>query len=407
MENIELYAKDKNLLQLGLFYFGKEKPKEIITEWEDSDGKYKLVCSSRYGVPGALEQDVYTATTRLWVKQGMPERIKVNYSDIARELGLSPKSSTTKIKNSLKKLGQARYEFEKCFVLATEDGTKKITTQFSLYDRTSLYQYEKGKSKRRSMSELVFPVDIRNNLEKKYYQLLDMKWYRALPEGLPRRLYEYLAKRRYHGVNGVFTISENIICRWLPILDKHTTNRRKRLKKITNYLIDAGYLKEYDFDRKKKLCLFTYAQSGPPIEDQIEDQSDNQEQEQDELLQWLFSIPNMTPSAKMEIANRKDFREKCPEIMEEYQRQAGKITNAGAWIRAAFKEGYKKKEAPVDKQEQENQIKLAIQEQCKIYAEKEGARYQGKTITNIFSAGFFHECGGPVLFVNCNLDDFG
>lgn len=263
---LEPYAKENNLLQLSLFYFGKKRPKQTLVEWEDDQGDYKLGCVCKYGVPGSFDQDVYTACMRIWVKQGMPTNsIKVNYSEIARELKLSPpRGWVGRIKKALRRLGQARYEFNKCFFVSDVEGLKKIDTHFSLFDTATLFSHEKGESKRNSESELVFPDKIRENIEAKYYQLLDMVWYRALPEGLPRRLYEYLEKRRYHNKGGYFTISEEIICRWLPITDKHTTKRRKLLLETAQALIEGGYLESYEFEKKKKQCIFKYAQKGPP-----------------------------------------------------------------------------------------------------------------------------------------------
>ena len=258
---VEPYVKDNNLLQLGLFHFADKRPEKTCTNWSDERGNYELRCICGYGVPGSFDQDVYAACMRIWVKQGMKEPwIKLNYSDIARELHLSPpRAWVGRIKESLKRLAQARYEFTQCFLQATADGVTQINTHFSLFDSASLFSHEQGKSKRNSQSVLIFPDEIQKNLEAKYYQFLDMVWYRALPEGLPRRLYEYLAKRHYHNVNGEFTISEEAICRWLPIMDKNVTNRRKRLVTIAQGLITAGFLREYRFDTKKRQCTFVYA----------------------------------------------------------------------------------------------------------------------------------------------------
>ncbi len=262
MEYLEPYLKDNNLLQLPVFYFGNRGVvcKKKVTKWEDDSGEYSLKCVCDYGTPGALEQDVYTAIMRIWVKNGMKDKtIKVNYSQIAREMGLKPTSWTGKIKKSLEKLAQARYEFSECFIVADEEGNKRISTHFSLFNKVVLFNKNKNNSRRNSESVLEFPDDILKNIESKYYQFLDMAWYRALPAGLPRRMYEFLAKRKYHSIGGVFIISEVAICRWLPIKDEHTTNRRKRLKKTANALIEAGYLLSYNIDTKKKQCYFEYA----------------------------------------------------------------------------------------------------------------------------------------------------
>ena len=132
MDYMEPYAKENNLLQLSLFHFGKRRPvpEKTISEWADTRGNYKLTCVCQYGVPGSFEQDVYAACMRIWVKNGMPATsIKLNYSDIARELNLTPiKAWVGKIKKSLRKLAQARYEFVQCFIKADDAGNKKVST---------------------------------------------------------------------------------------------------------------------------------------------------------------------------------------------------------------------------------------------------------------------------------------
>lgn len=225
----EPYLKENNLLQLSLFNFSRRIVNKTVITWKDENGEYSLKCTCDYGVPGSREQDCYTSCMRIWVKQGMlGGKIEVSYSDIARELGVAkPKNAVGKIKESLKKLGAARYEFVQCFVKADKNGNRKVTTQFSLFDSTSLYEHKSGLSKKDSKSVLIFPDIIKENLEAKYYQYLDMAWYRSLPEGLSRRLYEYLVKRRYHCKGETFVVSEKSICRWLPINDRHSTNRKK------------------------------------------------------------------------------------------------------------------------------------------------------------------------------------
>lgn len=367
---IEPYAKENSLLQLSLFYFGKGRSERTSVEWIDnSGGKCQLECICKYGVPGSFDQDCYTGTMRIWVKQGMPkEGIKLNYSDIARELHLDPKDWVTRIKKSLKKLAQARYEFTRCFIDA-ESKKCEENVHFSLFDSASLFEYEQGKSKRKSESYLIFPDEIQKNLEAKYYQLLDMGWYRALPEGLARRLYEYLSKRRYHNVNGKFTISEQALCRWLPIVDKNVTTRRKRLKKIAQALIDAGYLCDYEFNNKKKHCIFSYAEQNKSKEKNVVENSQEGEkkvpeeiektiQQKEELLEeeivspqvkttylealkWLESLPYFHQKRKDEIAqeNMKEIANCYPGIRQAYEQQSNSGKRPGpGWVYNAFKE---------------------------------------------------------------------
>ncbi len=191
---IEPYCKENNLLQLSLFYFGKGRPNKTEVKWQDENGNYELKCVCDYGLPGSFDQDVYTSCMRIYVKQGMKtDKILLNYSDIARELGLSPISWNGKIKKSLKRLAQARYEFTQCFLHVGENGIERINTHFSLFDSATLFKHVKGKSKRNSESELIFPDKIRENLEAKYYQWLDSVRFHCNQEGCSRAGRQHLS----------------------------------------------------------------------------------------------------------------------------------------------------------------------------------------------------------------------
>ena len=356
MENkfLEPYAKENNILQLSLFYFGRPRPKKTEIVWQDKDGSYKIECYCDYGVPGSFEQDCYTACMRIWVRQGMPKKgISVTYANIAHELDLSsPRSWSSKIKKALQVIGLARYKFTQSFISVADGVPKRINTYFSLFDTASLYSYKKQDKQRGRESQLIFPQEIRRNLECKYYQLLDMAWYRALPEGLPRRLYEYLAKRRYHNIGGDFIIAEELLCRWLPIKDNNVTTRRKTLKKIAEALIDAGYLRAYYFNRPKKQWIFSYAQASIPpkqktaaeLAEQVPVDQRHGQQIQSvflEALNWVATIPYFRKRRKQKLfaLPMEQIVRRYPGIRHDYERLAekGSLPKA-SWIYQRFME---------------------------------------------------------------------
>jgi len=393
------YAKENNLLQLPLYFFGKSVhiKKKWDFEWSDKEGSYKLTCACERGVPGSFEQDVYTGCMRIWISQGMSHgKIVLNYSDIARALELKPvKAWVGKIKKSLKKLALARYEFVQCFIKADKEGNNKVSTFFSLFDSASLFEHEKGKSKKDSKTILTFPNIIQENLEAKYYQMLDMVWYRSLPEGLPRRLYEYLAKRKYHSVNGVFIISEEALCRWLPIRDKNPTNRRKRLKRIADALISERYLVSYSFDKRKKHCVFAYERNSIPRNLEIKKIAEQNvidttstpvesnvsipqrsifstvqnQQYYIELYEWLNSIPYFHKRKKQEIISLPMMKvvDVYQGIRAEYEilKRDGKKPK-GTWIYRQFME---KCETLPEKRECRHEIKLELPKQMELFVE--------------------------------------
>lgn len=356
----EKYAKEKNLIQLPMFFFGKKRPfpNTVSTVWSDEDGKYELHCNCSLGVPGSLEQDTYAATMRIWVKRGMPlEGIEVTYSEIAEELNLDPRSWNQKIKKSLEKLGQARYRLKKSFVKVDEDGNRKIDTHFSLFDTVILFTKDQSVKKQKNhKSRLVFPDIIKENLEAKFYQFLDMKLYKAIPGGLARRLYEYLAKKKYQSKEGRLVISEELICRWLPIKDNHSSNRRKRLEKIANSLIEQGFLSHYEFCKERKLCKYIFAENNkkPPIikstakklvpteqKKPKKKKTSNNQEKFIEIFDWISSIPYFHEKKRKELAKlpMEQMISVYPNIKKEYEKnlQKGKHLRP-SWVYNKFME---------------------------------------------------------------------
>ena len=258
----QLYCKEKNLLQLPIFYFEMANKEKIEISWEEENGrKCEIICCSSEGLPGSLEQDVYAACMRLWILQQMPRAIEVQYTDIAKILLLNPVQWRTKIKKALFKLGAARYKFTHCFIDA-KNRTISSTEFFSLFD-TAEFQDEKKKGGKWNKNKLYFPEEIKINLEQKYYQWLDFSLYMSIKSGVPRRLYEYLDKRRYHQIEGTFTISEEKLFRWIPLTNKNISSRRKTLRDGMQSLIEMQYLENYQWDRKSKLCSITYGNTLP------------------------------------------------------------------------------------------------------------------------------------------------
>lgn len=266
---------------------------------------------------------------RLWMQKGMPEKLKINYSEIARILGLSPKNSVGQIKQALRRLILVEYELVKCFIVAGTN--KRITTFIKLYESgAQLFETQKGKSNHNYETELTFPPLIKDNLEK-YYQLLDMAWYRALPAGLSRRLYEYLEKRRYHCVDNVFKISEDVLCRWLPLKDDNKSQRRRTLRNITKPLQEKGFLENpgFEFD-KKNLCLFYYAPKSIPKEEDDNKNKIKKRSNQEiyfEFVEWLGTIDYFKKDYKEQISliPMPEIIERYPGIRSEYE----KLQNEG------------------------------------------------------------------------------
>lgn len=255
MKNYTESCFKSNLAQLPLFYFGKGKPKKTDATWFEK-GKFRLQCFNEEGVPGSFDLDCYTAVICMWIRQGKPVEVKLSYSDLARELGLDPKNWVSHLKKSLMRLSSTRYELSRSFIEAGSSfriREKKIS--FSFFDSISLFQYRRGMSKKSGKSYITLSNEIQSSLNMDYYESLDLGKYRMLPEGLPRRLYEYLYNIRKS--NCSVDISEERICRVLPIRDQNTTARKNRIKRISGELTKIGYLSDCEYSNKS--FKFTYS----------------------------------------------------------------------------------------------------------------------------------------------------
>lgn len=405
-ENWDGYCKEKNLLQLPLFYFQMSNKKEIEHIWTNDDGKEcKVICYCPIGLPGSLEQDVYSACLRIWVKQGMPPVIETTYTEITKILGLSTSNWLTKVKKALLKLGMARYVFYNCFIV--KDSILEITKPFSLFTSPEFTENTK-RGRKKSKIKLNFPEEIRSNIEIRYYQWLNFELYKEIKSGLPRRLYEFLEKRRYQLQRT--PISEKKLCNWLPIKDKRKGNRRKRLERIAQVLIEVGFLDSYTFDTEKEHCLFEYAKTKTPAPTEIRPLKavtppnvipldpqpvieTPQIPEVTEALTWLQSIPYLRKTTIAEITRQTNFLEIYPSIRAEYERQKESIERPAGWVKSAFREGYKhtkgkqeqKKEINDSRQKKIDQIKQAIQKN----GGRGVAKYDQEPIRDIVDAGLF------------------
>lgn len=261
-----LYCKEKNLLQLPLFYFEKTSKKEIEISWEDEGYECKVTCSTNRELPGALEMDIFSACMRIWVKQGMSDDgVLIENTDIADELDLNYRNWCTKIKNSILKLGAARYEFYRCFVDVKK---RKMTSirQFCLFTTVQADEFEIEDKRKINKYKLIFAPQIKCNLEKRYYQWLDFDLYKRIETGVGRKLYEFLEKKRYQNKNQKFSISEDKIYRWIPITNVDIYQRRKTMKKGIASLVKHDYLKGAYLERG--LWVYEYAKKIPKSKDQ-------------------------------------------------------------------------------------------------------------------------------------------
>lgn len=231
------------LNEIPLFYFGKGRPRDLETSWFDK-GKYTFKCSGALGVPGSFDQDCYTAVICLWIRKGKPVVLDASYSEIAQCLSLKPQDWVSRVKKSLVVLSHVKYQISiRLITWGNNLDVKFERYSFSLFESLSLYNHKGKEDKRSGKIYITIPNKISNNLDTTYYEFLDIKEYRSIPQGLPRRLYEYLLKNFEIGPE--FELHSDDICRVLPVRDRNASARRRRLEKVFTFLRRSGVLLTY------------------------------------------------------------------------------------------------------------------------------------------------------------------
>jgi len=425
---IELYKKDDNLLQLPIFFFCRKGKNKIKHQWENENGaKCQIRCMCDMGIPGAFEQDVYSATLRFLVLQGCPEYIEVSYFDIAKALNLNPKTWHTKIRKAIYKLSMARYEFTNCFYDKSKQTFTKETLAFSLFSTPRLLD-SSVIGRKRSKLELNFPSIITNNMKGNYFRWIDFEMYKSLPSGLTRRLYEYLHKRRYG--DNKFVIGVEKLCRWLPIDDTNKTRTQKRICTMAESLRKTGYLKAFWYDKKKNVCHFTYNKekfpklnieaetcTGELQEDCEVEQVEQQKSTAIPQKQAVFVCANEHERVLLDAVGKKivlivrempGYKENLPAVIAEYRAQKSTIRNPVGWFRDAIKKGFRAVEPepePIEtpistdfdyEHEYSEQKAISTPKKDAWDALKIGDSYNGETITNVEESAFLTKnCAVP------------
>lgn len=211
-----------------LFSFSRKfpVPTEILHVWEEDEMMCKLHIHSDLGICLSFDQDVYNALSFV-----CRENEDICYRDIARFLKICPQSWGTKIKNSIDRLSSCQY------AIYVYENEKQKTQKFKLLEK-------KGK-----------------RINFVHRPPIDKDLYVNLATGMTRRLYQVL--ELYRAINSYsrsrLRLREKMLCSIFPMQDRHATKRRQRINDISENLIEAGYLRDYFFDRREKVCIFEFS----------------------------------------------------------------------------------------------------------------------------------------------------
>lgn len=224
------YQKCNFEIQLPLFRTNRRQ-KTTTIEWEGS---------SVSGILPSYVYEIYTAILAMMFNG----QVTTTYKAIGEFMGSKSMEFRKTIKKALELLSNTEIELVNCV-----DKREVV--------RTTLLDIEK-KGKCRSLTLNIKRSDsLKSLVDSGKFQWLDYEIFQSLPKGLPRRLYEFLDRRK-NQFGGEFFIHTDKLSRWLPLESKRRSQRILYIKKAAQQLVDAGYLSEFSVD--KHTITFVYAQ---------------------------------------------------------------------------------------------------------------------------------------------------
>ena len=253
-----------NLLEYPIFSMERRKVNRTIEEylWKKRDIAGKLTQEQRFkveciaGLPNAFDLDVFNAIMRIYVKKsGVYKKNEVHLTiyELIKELELNPNGRVRKrIKESLIRMAKTSLHFENTFYKEKERVTKVV----HLIARMEYYEKQKG-TKIINVGKVVLDDELVSSIEKKYFNLIDFDVYKSLPSGLPRRLYEYLEKKKYR--KDQFEIGIRKLAGRIPLKTRKISQLKELLGRANRELKQKEIIDDWEF--KKSNIVYHFKKS--------------------------------------------------------------------------------------------------------------------------------------------------
>lgn len=241
-----------NLLEYPIFSMERRRVRDTVSEsvWRQRDITGKVVSdrrfkvSSTYGIPNAFDLDVFNTIMRLYLKgKNEYEKNEVHFTiyEAARELGISIGGrQIDRIRQSLERMSHTTLLFENAFYTERERTTKVVhlIVRFEYYEK-------RRKDRVISATKVILDDELVSSIERKYFNLIDFDLYKALPGGLPRRLYEYLEKKKYR--KNQFEIGVKKLAQRIPLKTKKISQLKGLLDKANEELKGRGVIDGWEY----------------------------------------------------------------------------------------------------------------------------------------------------------------
>jgi len=273
-ERKEHALMEGNLLEYPIFSMERKKVSRTTDEyiWREKDTagnviierKFKVNCV--YGIPNAFDMNVFNGIMTIFTKKrGSYKKNEVHFTiyELIKEMKLAPDGNTIKrVKESLERMANTSLHFENAFFVEKE----RMTVIVHLLVRIEVYEKKQGR-KIINMIKTVLDDELVNSIEKKYFKLIDYKVYNSLPSGLPRRLYEYLEKKKYR--KNQFEIDIKKLAKRIPLKTSKISQLKELLGKASNELKEKSIIDKWKYNKNNVIYYFRKSERFKEVEDNL------------------------------------------------------------------------------------------------------------------------------------------
>lgn len=252
-ERKEFALIEGNILESPIFTLSdKNIGKKAEYQWQHKNKlgnvieKEKISIEAPKGLPISFDQDVFNAIMKIYNYQketGEYNKKEVHFTDyeIAKVLQIHFSGERLKrIRESYNRMVHTTIAFEKSFLESGE----KITRVVHLLANVEHYEKKKG-DREINITKVILDDILINSIERRYFKLIDFKKYIALPSGLPRRLYEYLEKKKYQ--KSYFEIGIRKLAQRIPLKTKKMGEIKKVLDKANEKLKEQKIIDRWKY----------------------------------------------------------------------------------------------------------------------------------------------------------------
>jgi hypothetical protein len=261
-----------NILEYPVFSMQKSRSQNIAEYvWEERGlerkkiTKRKFVIGCEIGLPNYFDMDVFNGIMRLFVRRENGETNKIYFTvyELMKELKISVNGTNVKrIKGSLERMAKTSLHFENSFLESKE----KVTKIISLLTELECYEQKKGQ-RLINVMKVELDKNIFKSIDRKYYKLIDFDIYTSLPAGLPRRLYEFLEKKKFR--KSKFKIDIRKLARRIPLKTQKISMLKKYISKTNNELVKAKVIDKWEYKSRSMIYYFTRVERFKEVEEDL------------------------------------------------------------------------------------------------------------------------------------------